>query len=418
MKYIFPTLLQTANTINSHSWFDIKTKLKSDKTKKKKVKIKVKYKVTNVITLQLTAAQKDRLKLLLDDTIDVYNLTNKYIKSRNLTRNDMNFYDIRKKLNRKIRKICNINKLPKHTADYAVKHCVTMYKSAFTNQYNRKSFMRQYKDNCKNKKFNIRDMEKSRRRKNLVIEPAAISKVKNSFFSLGHIDSNMPLKENIKCNSVLRYDSFTDKFIIITPRDVTNEFEFKKEKKCGVDIGVRTFLTTYSKQSSIEVGTNTSIVIDSIHKKLDSINSSKQQNLISSSRYNELYTKYSDKLKHKIEDLHNKSANLLLSNYETVVIGKVNIKKMLSKQQGKINKRTKRRLVALSHYRFRTKLKSMAPKFGSKVYEINEFQTSMKCHNCKFLKRDLGSSKVYNCSNCKLNLDRDVNAAINIYRMV
>ena len=46
----------------------------------------------------------------------------------------------------------------KHSGDYAVKHCVEMYKSAFSNKKNIDW-------------FSISNLEKDRRKKNMVIEP-------------------------------------------------------------------------------------------------------------------------------------------------------------------------------------------------------------------------------------------------------
>ena len=34
---------------------------------------------------------------------------------------------------------------------------------------------------------------------------------------------------------------------------------------------------------------------------------------------------------------------------------------------------------------------------------------------CKNIKQDLKGEKIYNCSECNLVIDRDINAAINIY---
>ncbi len=42
--------------------------------------------------------------------------------------------------------------------------------------------------------------------------------------------------------------------------------------------------------------------------------------------------------------------------------------------------------------------------------------TSKTCHNCLEINRDLGFSKIFKCKKCKINIDRDVNASINIYK--
>jgi type VI protein secretion system component VasA len=176
MKYIFPSLLQTANDVNSFSWFDIKRRRKKNKKEAQKKKRKIKLKIIQTIKfkLDLNSEQEKKLKLFLDDVIDVYNLTNENIKTNKLTKKDVIFYKLRTKLTSEIKAICAINGLHKHTADYSVKHCVEMYKSAFSNM--------------KNNEFNIKNLDKSRRRKNLVIEPCYFSKKTKYILWLGRND--------------------------------------------------------------------------------------------------------------------------------------------------------------------------------------------------------------------------------------
>jgi hypothetical protein len=187
---IYPTLLQSSNTIDSHSWFDIKVRKNLEKHKSKNnISYEYDYINTLKIKLDLNSNQQNAIKLWLDDCIDIYNFTNQYIKN-NLEKDYkkfkqlVNFIKLRATLKTDISEVCNKNKLSKHTGDYVVKHCVEMYKSAFSNLKNKK-----------NKSFDIKNLEKSRRRKNLTIEPQSISKKKNSFFNkiLGDIKSSLPL---------------------------------------------------------------------------------------------------------------------------------------------------------------------------------------------------------------------------------
>ena len=374
------------------------------------------------IKLELNDKQKELLLKWLDDIIDVYNITNEYLKTILTNENykkELNFINLRRTLNNKIRKICENNMLDKNTADYSVKHCIEMFKSAFSN----------HKDIAK---FNIRDLEKNRRRKNLVIQPNAVSKKINSIFSskLKEVKSSLPLNTITK-NSILQYDSFKKSFIIITPKDKNEIKKIKQYEKCGIDIGVRTFLTTYSKNASYEIGTNTNQIIDRINKRLDNIKQSKDLKRISNEKYIKLNYKYRDKLNNLIKDMHNKAANFLLSNYKTIIIGKVclleqssnsdlaqavSTKKMVSNLTGNLHDIVKRLLMALSHYRFRMKLHLMANKFDATIKETDEYLTSKCCSNCKNIKDDLGSAKIYTCTKCNLILDRDINASINIYK--
>ena len=407
MKY-YTTLLETGNIINSNSWFDIKEhKNQAYNRKRRKQIINVDYIDTIKIKLDLNNNQKAIILKWLDDCIDVYNMTNQHLKT--VLTNDnykktLNFINLRKELNEYIREICIKNKLNKHTADYAVKHCVEMYKSAFSNHKNIT-------------KFNIGDLDKNRRRKNIIIEPISVSKKINSLFvtELKEIISSLPLNIITK-NSILQYDTYKKTFIIITPKDKNDNIKLSQYKKCGIDIGVRTFLTTYGKNASYEIGTNTNKIIDRINKRLDNINTNYNNKSITKEKYNKLNYKYRDKLSNLIKDMHNKSANFLLSNYKTIIIGKVSTQKMVSNLTGNLYDIVKRRLMALSHYRFRMKLHSMSKKFDANIIETDEYLTSKCCSNCKNIKDDLGSAKLYVCTKCNLVIDRDINASINIYK--
>lgn len=69
--------------------------------------------------------------------ISVYNITDNYIKSQLYTANQLNlknkkcvnFINIRKMYKDRSHSICINTSIYKHTFDYAIKHCVSMYKS-------------------------------------------------------------------------------------------------------------------------------------------------------------------------------------------------------------------------------------------------------------------------------------------------
>ena len=92
-------------------------------------------------------------------------------------------------------------------------------------------------------------------------------------------------------------------------------------------------------------------------------------------------------------------------------------KSMVSNETSKIREITKRMLMTLQFYRFNNTLEIIANKYNSKVTFINEYKTSMTCHNCKKENKELGGSHVFKCKGCNIELGRDINASINIYNM-
>jgi transposase len=286
MKYIYPTLLKSANREYKISCFDfnMRTNRKYRKRKKRDINIiNSTYTSTYKIKLYPNNKQKETLKLWLDDCIDVYNITNQYIKDNVNDTNIqsiVNYYKLRKILYKDLINICKINKLNKHTADYSVKHCVEMYKSALSNHT--------YLD-----KFNITDLSKERRRKNLVIEPGSVSSKTNAIFikQLKEIKSSSPLNL-IKRNSILQYDTIKNEFYVIIPMDITVDKEVLQYEKVGIDIGVRTFLTTYSRGESMEIAPDNNKLIDKYNKKKDSIKSNYANKQLSKRKYNKAFIKY------------------------------------------------------------------------------------------------------------------------------
>ena len=428
----FPTLLQVSNfkkkrknpkyNNDKHHWFNIKSKINSEQKNNYVTKdYDCLYTHTKKIILDLDDKQKKTLNLWFDDGIDVYNYVNQYLKDH-LNSNNHNFLlkkeNLRPLLNSKLREICAKNKLDKHVADHQLSHCIAMYKSSRSNLKNK---MKKEKTNIFDfSRFNVKDLCKDRRKKNLTIEPGQVSKVENSIFktNLGTIKSNLPLNI-IKKESVLQYDKEKNSYCIIVPFDGKHNVKLEQYKKCGIDIGVRTFLTTYSPEETHEIGTKeiTYKKIDMYNKKLDTLQILHDEKKMEDIKYEKTSQKYRERLRNYIDDMHNKSSRFLLERYETINIGKVSTKSMVSNLTGNIQKITKRRLMALSHYRFRMKLKQMSVKWNCKINEVSEYMTSRKCSNCGKIKNNLGDSKLYECEHCHLSIDRDINAAINIYNI-
>jgi putative transposase len=408
MTYFYPSLLQAANNIKTNSWFDIKH-YKNESYNKKRKKKTVNYSYVETIKIKLfpTENQKNIINKWMNNCVLLYNMTNLYLKTLLTNQNKkqlLNFYNLRKNMESTIRTICEFDNLNKHTADYVVKHCMEMYKSAISNH---KSIDR----------FNIKDLNFNKRRYNMVIEPNSISKKYNAIFikELGEMKTSLPLS-NITQNSILQYDAIKKTYIIISPKNVNKTNIVEHNKKCGIDIGVRTFLTVYSKSDVYEIGTNTNKKIDKMNERLDKIKSSYDNMIINKKQYTKLWTKYSDKIINAIEDMHNKTAKFLLTNYEKIVIGKVSIKKMVSNLEGNLHETVKRRLLRLSHYKFRMKLKQMSVKYENNIIEHDEYLTSKNCSKCGKTNDNLRSNKIFDCVNCNLSIDRDINASINIYK--
>ena len=78
-----------------------------------------------------------------------------------------------------------------------------------------------------------------------------------------------------------------------------------------------------------------------------------------------------------------------------------------------IRKQLKRISTELRLYKLTQKLQYKAKTYGIKYKSIDEYGTSKMCSYCGSYDKNLGSSKIYNCQECKKIIDRDHNSARN-----
>ena len=406
-KLWFPTLLQASNNIKTDSWFNIRQKNNPNKLIPDKETINSSYVKTMKFPIYPTKEQKIILDKWFQAVTDMYNITNKHIFNYYKDNNKIEtFITIRKQLLDKAYELVNSTKINKHILDYAVKHCVEMYKSAISNLKSKNI-----------KKFTIKDIDNTRNRYNMVLEPVNFSKKMSGFCcsQLGEMKSQRDLKNLFTRNSILQYNKNSNKYFIISPFNYDLELIAKREKDCGIDMGVRTFATVYSPNKTLEIGTNLIPTIDRYTKKMDKINSDKDLKIITEQKYKRILYKYGNKMRNKIDDLHKKVAVYLVSEYKNIHLGKISTSSIISNKTCNIKEITKRRMNVLSFYKFNETIKIMAKKYNSNIKDINEYMTSKMCHNCKNIHKDLGSKKTYICENCKIEIDRDINSGINMY---
>jgi putative transposase len=117
------------------------------------------------------------------------------------------------------------------------------------------------------------------------------------------------------------------------------------------------------------------------------------------------------RIKNKVTDFHNKVIKFLCTNYNTVLVPKLNFHELKN-----LSKKHKERLIYLRHCEFVDRLITK-----SKLYEnctikvVKENYTSKTCCNCGHIKNNLGSNRIFNCSNCGIIMKRDDNGACGIY---
>ena len=74
-----------------------------------------------------------------------------------------------------------------------------------------------------------------------------------------------------------------------------------------------------------------------------------------------------------------------------------------------------RKVSDLSYYAFQSMLNYKCIKYGKKMIKIGRFKPSSQiCSCCGHRQKITLDERIYNCPECRISLDRDTNAALNI----
>lgn len=387
------------------------------------------YTSNRTIQIYPTKEQKNILHHWFKLCDEMYNVTTAYIKKNIFKENKLvdiktktyvNFRKLRSVLLRDIKDeiadtLLGTIKIPTHIIDEAIHRCVSMYKSAIT---------KCSKGQIKNKKnahpFEIRPLSDKRRYKMLTLDKTMINNSMNSicFNSLGVMKSSQPFDVNTMAN--LRYDSVRRIYMLHMGEKHTRDINHTNKLSCGIDPGIRTFLTVYSDSDVVEIGKN--INFDKYYKKIDKINSNfSKKSFLGSCRYKKAMTRIHDKISNRVKDMHYKVSHYLCANYNEIRLGKLGTKQIASNsvEEG-LYPKTKRLLYSLSHYKFRERLVHQANKYGINLKVVSEYMTTRTCSGCGTDHKLIGKNKIFKCPNkkCGMIADRDVNAAKNILKGV
>ena len=178
---------------------------------------------------------------------------------------------------------------------------------------------------------------------------------------------------------------------------------------CALDPGSRTFQTLYSEKEVVKFQQKNEL-LERLRKKLDCLQSLKDTKKLMISRYKKARNRILKRVMFLIEELHYKTIAYLKS-YKWILLPAFESQDMV---QGKLHKKTKRNILGLQHFLFKTRLKnSLDLEPSSNLIIVSEEYTSKTCGSCGSL-MNVGSSSIFKCSNCYLKIDRDINGARNI----
>lgn len=211
-------------------------------------------------------------------------------------------------------------------------------------------------------------------------------------------------------------------YIFITevrkPEEVSLRIGGVANKCVALDPGTYTFMDYYSNLDCGKIAPEAGPHVHRLCRRIDKLISKKDKTPCRKLRYHlkRAITKARIKLQNKKNDLHWKVVSFLCDNYSYIFLPHFETSSMSKKSTRRIRSKTVRQMLTLSHYSFFQKLKSKAEEKNVLVYKLNEHYTSKLCGRCFTLNNKLRLiDRTYHCKSCKLKIDRDFNAARNIF---
>jgi len=213
-----------------------------------------------------------------------------------------------------------------------------------------------------------------------------------------------PIEGKIKtCRVVRDVDQW---FVVLTCEQEQSQVTRSTNPAIGVDVGIKTFA----------VLSDGECVENPRHFKKSETQLAKQQRRLSrkvkgSQNRNKQRTKVARvhrKIRRQREDFLHKVSRSLVENYGCIVFENLNIKGMLRnhKLAKHISDCAWRKLIEYTTYK--------AEEAGVAVRLVNPKNTTQKCSGCGEVVPKTLADRIHCCPHCGLEIDRDLNAAINI----
>lgn len=223
------------------------------------------------------------------------------------------------------------------------------------------------------------------------------------------IDRNIP--NNSKMLSCTISMNCCGQYFVSILVDVVIPNKGKTGKSVGIDLGLKSFATLSDGVviDNIKFFREKQSEIAKIQRHLSRKNKGSNRHRKNKIKIARLYNKIANK---RNNFLHNVTTSLV-NNYDVICIEDLNVSGMLS------NHKLAKAISDTSFSMFRSMLEYKCNWYGKELVVIDRFYPSSKtCSKCGWKKEDLTlSDRVFKCENCGIEIDRDLNAAINIQRV-
>lgn len=200
-------------------------------------------------------------------------------------------------------------------------------------------------------------------------------------------------------------------FVIFSCINVPKNILPKTNKEIGIDLGINSFITTNNGisyhhpkpyKTSLEK-------MQFLQRKLQKC----QKNSNNRIKIKKSLTKINNKIVNIREDFQYKLCNKLIKENDKIFIEDLNVKSMLESDNIQVKNSN---ISDAAFGSFKQKLIYKAESADKLVVLVGPHNTSKMCSNCGNIKKELLlKHRKYKCEACSFEMDRDQNAAINIF---
>jgi len=233
----------------------------------------------------------------------------------------------------------------------------------------------------------------------------SIPKIKNIKFALDRKPTGQVKSATVSRTPTGKY--FIS-ILVDTGLEPPEKHKIKEETSVGVDLGIKDFLIT----SDGEKVKNPKYLKTHLFrlKRLQSRASKKTKGSNNRRKSNLKAAKLYEKISNQRTDFLHKVSSKLISENQTICLEDLNVQGMLK------NHKLAQSISDCSWSKFNEFLEYKAEWNGVNIVRIGRFEPSSKmCSKCGHIKSDLTlKDRVWNCSECSMTHDRDINAAKNI----
>lgn len=228
----------------------------------------------------------------------------------------------------------------------------------------------------------------------------------------GYIPANAKVTSGTVSMKAGRY------YVSVLVDEVVKQSQTNENAPIGIDLGIKEFATFSN--GIVKKNINKTQTVKKLEKSLKREQRRLSRKLLGRSATTS--AKNIDKQKLKVQKLHQKLTNIRRDYIKQIVnelvktkpsyitIENLNVKGMMK------NRCLSKAIAKQNFYYFRTQLTAKCIQFGIELRVVSQwFPSSKICSCCGCIKKDLKlSDRIYVCVDCGFEIDRDLNASINL----